>query len=62
MEPVGQFGRSLIRILIGASVGPFAKCGLNEALCLPLVRGVYGLVKIWRMPRRLQTARNVFDR
>src|SRR5262245_23286603 len=32
MEPVEQFGRSLIRVLIGPSIGPFAKRGLDEAL------------------------------
>jgi hypothetical protein len=34
MEPVEQLYRSLMRILIGASVSPFAKCGLDEALGL----------------------------
>ena len=34
MQPVWQFGRSLVRVLIGASIGPFAKCGLDEALGL----------------------------
>jgi hypothetical protein len=30
VEQVEQLGRSLIRVLIGARVGPFAKRGLNE--------------------------------
>jgi hypothetical protein len=42
MEPVEQFGRSLIRVLIGASVGPFAKRGLNEALGFSI-----GLRSVW---------------
>jgi hypothetical protein len=46
MQPVGQFGSPLVRVLIGTGVGPFAKCSLDEALSFPLVFGVYGLVKI----------------
>ena len=42
MEPVEQLGRSLIRVLIGASVGPFAKRGLNEALSFSI-----GLRSVW---------------
>ena len=34
MEPVEQLGGSLIRVVVGASVGPFAQRGLNEALGL----------------------------
>jgi hypothetical protein len=42
MEPVEQLGRSLIRVLIGASVSPFAKRGLNEALSFSI-----GLRSVW---------------
>ena len=34
MEPVAQLSRSLIRMVIRASVGPFAQCCLNEAFGL----------------------------
>jgi hypothetical protein len=34
MKPVEQLGRSLIRVLIGPSVSPFAKRSLDEALGL----------------------------
>src|SRR6476620_5010614 len=41
VEPVEQLGRSLIRVLIGAGVGPFAKRGLNEAFGFSVgLRGV----------------------
>jgi hypothetical protein len=36
MQPVWQFRRSLVRVLIRGSIGPFAKCGLDEALGLAL--------------------------
>src|SRR5215831_2752133 len=41
MEPVHELVRSLIRVVVGASVGPFAQCCLNEALGLSVSpRGV----------------------
>lgn len=41
MEPVQQFGRSLIRVVVSASVSPFAQCCLNKALGLSVSpRGV----------------------
>ena len=42
MEPIEHLGRSLIRVLIGASVGPFAKRRLNEALSFSA-----GLRSVW---------------
>jgi hypothetical protein len=34
MEPMEQLNRSLIRVVVGASVRPFAQCCLNEAFGL----------------------------
>jgi hypothetical protein len=34
MEPMEQLSRSLIGVVVGASVGPFAQCCLNEAFGL----------------------------
>ena len=34
MEPIDEFGRPLIRCVVGASISPFAERGLNEALRL----------------------------
>ena len=39
MEPVEQFSGSLVRVLIGLGVGPFAKRGMKRS-ALPLVLGV----------------------
>ncbi len=39
VEPVEQLGGSLMRVLIGEGVGPFAKPGLNEAFCFPPTGG-----------------------
>ena len=42
MEPVRQFCGSLIRALVGLSISPFAKRGLDEALGFAV-----GLGSIW---------------
>jgi hypothetical protein len=42
MQPVEQFGCPLVRVLIGAGVGPFAKCSLDEALSFSV-----GLRSVW---------------
>ena len=40
MEPMAE-GRPLIRVLVGTSIGPFAKRGLDEALGFSIgLRGV----------------------
>ena len=38
MEPRDQFGRSLIGVVIGVRIGPFAQRGLDEALGLAIIR------------------------
>ena len=41
VEPVEHLGRSLVRVVIGASIGPFAQCCLDKALGLSIgPRGV----------------------
>jgi hypothetical protein len=42
MEPVEQFGGSLIGVLVGLGVGPFAQRGLDEALRLAVGPGGIG--------------------
>ena len=42
MQPVGEFGGPLVRVLIGTGVGPFAKCSLDEALSFSV-----GLRSVW---------------
>src|SRR5262249_24316017 len=36
MEPMEQLNRPLIRVVVGASVGPFTQCCLNEAFGLSI--------------------------
>ena len=36
MQPVEKLGRSLPGVLISTSIGPFTKCGLDEALGLAI--------------------------
>ena len=43
MQPVEQLGRSLPGVLISASIGPFTKCGLDEALGLAIGSRSVGL-------------------
>jgi hypothetical protein len=42
MEPVGQLGGPLVRVLIGTGIGPFAKRSLDEALSFSI-----GLRSVW---------------
>ena len=51
-------GRRGWRMVVSAGVGPFVQGGLNEALGLPLVRGV----KRWRRPKERQVLASSLER
>ena len=43
MQPMRQFGLSLLRRLVGATVGPFAQRRLDKSFCLSVGARLVGL-------------------